>query len=78
MPITTLNNCEICTQEEFERFKSINERFTWLLEDAPFVSTEERDRLIKDISDLWSRIVEIAASCDIYLSYKLDDVLVIC
>jgi len=63
---------EICTREEFEKFKSIHERFKEFLKDPVNISGEEQGKIGEDIEAFWPRIVEIGQSYEIDLSDKLE------
>ncbi|MBW7991715.1 MAG: hypothetical protein FVQ84_17100 [Planctomycetes bacterium] len=65
----------ICTHEEFERFKSIYERFTKLVSEKAILSDDEFWELSNDLGDdieeFWPKLIEAGKELGIDLSDKL-------
>ncbi len=68
----TANNVEqICTHEEFERFRSFHELFTQLMKDHN-LPNEQFDQLSDDIDDFDTVMVPIAQKVEVDLSKHID------
>jgi len=72
MSETADNAGQICTQEEFERLKSIHERFNQYVQDEDNLPPGEFEKLFDDIEEFWPRIVDIGREAGVDLSDKLE------